>query len=65
MLQENVLWQQLSPCVSALVICGKLLYMYKSLMYVLKEVMKHNLDIFSTKKNSQKACDLNSFRVIS
>ena len=34
--------------------------MYKARMYVLMEVMKHNIDVFSTQTYFWKACEINS-----
>ena len=64
MLQENVLWQRLSPCVKTLVIDRNLLYMCKSLKYILTEVMKHNVDFFSKITYFWNACELNISGVI-
>ena len=54
----------ISPCVSELVIHRNSMYMYKSLSYVLGEVMKHNLDVFSMWSYFWKACKINSSGVI-
>ena len=60
MISEKVLWKRLSPYARALVICINLLYMYQSFTYLLTNVMKHNIDVFSTWVYFWKSYKLNS-----
>ena len=64
MVLENILWQRLIPCVSALVVRINLLYMYKSFTYIFTEVMKHNVNVFISRTYFTKSCKLNSSQVI-